>query len=534
MTTTEDIADLTLHHMGRTGVQPFVVVIGAMDGVSYDDFHGYINMYQWSGLFVEPIPEQFRRLKDNYARLNYRPANKYENSAIADYDGTIRMLTINQNAVDQRLVHPCFGGMSAIYPPRNGLASAADAATVARYGEMIEVPCLTLATLFKRHSIDQVGLLCVDAEGWDYAVIRQLDFAAYRPKLIRCEYINLSADEKSALANLLTENGYVIRIDGQNIDAVTAEYWQEVQAGHRPAAVPVASNVRPRTVTLVTGVFDLSSGATDMQLRHRFGRYIDDVKRLLQVDWPMVIFAPPEFVEMLQRCRPSSKTYLVTKTLADLEAFPFSSRIHVIWKKAGGLERDKRTRNRPENRLPMYNLFSLSKQFFLNDAAIYNPFATEYFLWVDGDIAGAIGDPVAQLTDECRRNLSALLSGDRMLYIGGPIGRAADAPAFPRSKMAEFAGQEPAYFVRGRSFGGTRAAVNAMNNAYYSYLGATLNAGCMGTEEQVLTIISYTHRHLCNLQMLSPDGHLRTFFDRLQHGVPDQSEQLSQVSVADG
>ena len=182
MITTEDIADRTLHHMGLTGFQPFLVVIGAMDGVSYDDFYGYIEMYRWSGLFVEPIPEQFRRLQENYAKRPCTPANQYENSAVAAHDGTTRMLTINQAAIDQGRVNACFGGMSAIYPPRNGLASAADAETVAQYGEVIDVNCVTLATLFTRHAIERVDLFCVDAEGWDYEVIRQFDFAAHRPR----------------------------------------------------------------------------------------------------------------------------------------------------------------------------------------------------------------------------------------------------------------------------------------------------------------------------------------------------------------
>ena len=222
LVTTDDIADLTLHHMGRTGLNPHLVVIGAMDGVWYDEFVGYINGYRWSGLFVEPIPEQFRRLGQHYAGRDYAAANKYENSAIAEHDGTIEMLTIDQRAVDEGKVHACFGGMSAIYPPRNGLASAGDAATVAVYGERIVVPCLTLRTLFERHAVESVDLLWIDAEGWDYKILRQLDFSRYRPRLIRCEYINLTADEQKAIRALLIGSGYVIRVNGQNIDAVPA------------------------------------------------------------------------------------------------------------------------------------------------------------------------------------------------------------------------------------------------------------------------------------------------------------------------
>ncbi len=45
--------DKTLHYLGRRGVKPSIVVIGAMDGHSFDDMTGYFTLYQWSGLFIE-------------------------------------------------------------------------------------------------------------------------------------------------------------------------------------------------------------------------------------------------------------------------------------------------------------------------------------------------------------------------------------------------------------------------------------------------------------------------------------------------
>ena len=81
-----------------------------------------------------------------------------------------------------------------------------------------------------RHAVDRVDVMSVDTEGWDYRVIRQLDFSRYRPKLIRCEYINLDDEEKAVIGDLFAANDYVIRIKGQNIDAVPTEYWREVLA----------------------------------------------------------------------------------------------------------------------------------------------------------------------------------------------------------------------------------------------------------------------------------------------------------------
>lgn len=125
-----DYYDKTLHYLGRRGFKPGIVVIGAMDGHSFGHIPGYMLMYQWSGLFIEPIPYQFDALKRYHDSLPYMHESKYENCAIAEYNGQIEMITIDPRAIEEGLIHSCFGGMSAVYPPRNGLGSEEDAATV--------------------------------------------------------------------------------------------------------------------------------------------------------------------------------------------------------------------------------------------------------------------------------------------------------------------------------------------------------------------------------------------------------------------
>jgi FkbM family methyltransferase len=513
MITTEEIAAPTLQHMGRSAVRPTVVVIGAMDGVSFDELHEYIVRYEWSGLFVEPIPEQFRRLRENYARLPYQPDNRYENSAIADQDGTVEMLTISQAAIDAGEVHACFGGMSAIHPPRNGLASEGDAAVVARYGERITVPSLTLPSLFRRHAVDRLDLLCIDAEGWDYRILRQLDFSAYRPALIRCEYINLAADEQRALLALLSEHGYLLHINGQNLDAVAREYWDEVTAA-RAATLPP---LRAGTPTLVTALFDLSAEMPDMRARHRFGVFLDHFKRLLAVEWPMVVFAPAEFAELVRRYRAPARTHVVQRSLADLDAFPFRTQLEAVGARLaadGG--------SSPGAWWARHHAAALSKPFFLNDAALLDPFDGDFFLWVDGDIAVDVGDPPAVFTDECARNLTGVMADRRLLYAGRPLRAAPEAPAFSRADLAGHLGDEPERLVLGRLFGGTRQAVHAVNGVYYSYLARTLDAGHLGSEEEVLTIVAHAYAHLCTVHGLDVEEGLRKFLGQLQYGVPEQ------------
>lgn len=220
--------DKALHYLGRRGVKPSIVVIGAMDGHSFDDMTGYFITYRWSGLFIEPIPYQFQALKKFHDSLDYVHSCKYENCAISEHNGEIEMLTIDPKAIEDGIIHPCFGGMSAVYPPRNGLGGEGDAATVAAYGKRIKVPCKTLQTVLDKHKITNIDIIQVDTEGWDWKILKQLDFAIYRPKLIRSEYINLSDEEKEEMITFFSDMGYIYTYSSQDIDFVDKYFWKKI------------------------------------------------------------------------------------------------------------------------------------------------------------------------------------------------------------------------------------------------------------------------------------------------------------------
>lgn len=509
----EHIAFVTLHHMGRTGFRPFIVVIGAMDGVSHDEFHGHVRRYAWSGLFVEPVPVQFTRLRANLSALEHSSDNRYENSAIADYDGTIQMLTINQDAIETSKVAWYFGGMSAVYPPRNGLAAAPE--VVAAYGELIEVPCVTLATLFARHAVDRIDVLCIDTEGCDYQIIRQFDFSAYRPKLIRCELINLSADERSALVWLLSQHDYLVQIHGQDLDAVAAEYFQEVCLERFRTRPSLPTIFRSDNLTVVTALFDPSAQDREGAPPTASAAYLDHVQRLLGVEWPMVIFAPPGLDELIGRHRGAAKTQIFHRSWDDLEAFPSSAEIQALRTRQSATAAGPGPLTGQAGR--RHQALSHSKRLLLHDATVGNPFNTEYFAWIDADIARAIGDPRLQFTDACERQLSALLRDDRMLLVGTRSAPERCAP--DRLPMAAWCGEEPEYVVSGQIFAGTRVTVRAVNDVYFDHLWKAVHAGYVASEDQLLTIVSYTHRHLCNLHLVG-DGGVCAFLDDLQR-VPE-------------
>ena len=184
-----------LHHLGKKGEKLFTLNIGAMDGLTFDEMSGYIKMYNFTGLYVEPIPVYYELLKENYRE----EGNLFENSAISNYDGEITMLTIEKSVIDEGLVHPAFLGMSAVYPPKNGLGSEGDREVVEKYGKKITVPCITFKTLLEKHNVKSFDVVKIDAEGHDYNIFKQIDLKKYRPRVVRAEWSSIEDYEKISI-----------------------------------------------------------------------------------------------------------------------------------------------------------------------------------------------------------------------------------------------------------------------------------------------------------------------------------------------
>ena len=74
-----------------------------------------------------------------------------------------------------------------------------------------QTPVVRLETLFKRHNVTRVNFLVIDAEGHDYEILREFDFARFRPALLMFEHQHLAARDKAAAYALLQSNGYTFR-----------------------------------------------------------------------------------------------------------------------------------------------------------------------------------------------------------------------------------------------------------------------------------------------------------------------------------
>lgn len=279
-------------------------------------------------------------------------------------------------------------------------------------------------------------------------------------------------------------------------------------------------------LTLVTALFDINRGNLNEGFRRSFDHYLETFGRLLQTELPMTIFCDDEVEEFVWKHRNPENTKVVKKSLDDLKNFPFYEQTNTIRQQREWRERSGWIVDSPQSQLELYNPLVMSKQFFLNDATIFNFFDTKYFLWIDAGIANTIGDPCNYFTLDFSRKITAKMN--KMLYVCFPYDGQVEVHGFEKDAFNRFAQTETDRVARGGMFGGSVYAINEINSIYYQLLNNTLATGNMGTEESIFTLITYLHPELCNIQWIEPNGLIIKALEDIKNSIEiNDAERLA-------
>jgi FkbM family methyltransferase len=191
----------------------FFVQVGSNDGLHGDPIRDLVLAHEsWRGIFIEPVPFLFDRLRTNYAAAH---RFIFENVAIGTFHGTRKFYYLSELAAaelgsalpvwhdqlgsfDRHHVAACLEGW--LHP------SIAD--RLSAYIVEDDIACEPLQHVLDRHGVAAIDLLHIDTEGFDYQVLLQVDFRRYRPKAILFEQKHLSPVESRDAFALLRQFGY--------------------------------------------------------------------------------------------------------------------------------------------------------------------------------------------------------------------------------------------------------------------------------------------------------------------------------------
>jgi FkbM family methyltransferase len=516
-----DLFDKVLHYCGRKGDNLFLINVGAMDGILFDELIGYSTMYKFKGLYVEPIPYLFNRLQNNISE----DGNKFENSAISDYDGTIKMITIKQEAIDNKLIHSCFYGMSAVWPPKNGLGSEGDKEVVEKYGEEVEVNCITFNTLLEKHDIKNFDIVSIDAEGHDYQIFKQIDLNKFRPKLIRAEWNSLNEEEQNLIKEQLDKNNYSYEIMNMNIDAVPNELIVEIE-GVLPQNSETIVEEKSK-VTIVTGIWDIKREELTEGWSRNFQHYLNNLEKLLKTQDNMIIYIEEKYYNFVKQRRNDSNTSIIIRELdwfknnGDLYEKVQKIRTNPDWYSQSGWLVES-----TQAKLDMYNPLVMSKMFLLNDASILDPFNSDYMVWVDGALTNTVHEGYFW-KDNIISKFEKYLN--KFSFVCFPYDGKVEIHGFKYAEICSYSEGIVNKVARGGIFGGPKSLIPTVNNFYYGLLNETLNKGLMGTEESIFTIMTYKYPELIQYFEIEKNGLLGTFFENLKNETLEPKQEKTDV-----
>lgn len=193
--------------------RPFALQVGAMDGVRFDLLHQHLVGGEWNGLLVEPVPEMFELLRENYADV---PHLVLENCAIADYEGTLELSCINPKAVEEGLVTENLLGVTTARKDNRQIGSdnfhQRYPFILKEYVRKINVPCCTLQHLLAKHEISKIDLVMIDTEGMDWVILKQLDLRIFQPLVVCLEYTQLGEKGIPECVGHFLNHGYQMAI----------------------------------------------------------------------------------------------------------------------------------------------------------------------------------------------------------------------------------------------------------------------------------------------------------------------------------
>ncbi len=176
----------------------YLIQIGANDGERFDILNYYIKKYQTKCLLVEPIKENFEKLKKNYENCSFV---SFDNCAISVNNEITHLYKISSKYIKNYNNHiPGITSFDKKHLLKHGVKN--------HHIISENVKSVSMENLISKHNLKSFDLLFVDAEGYDAKIV--IDFLSstlIRPVII-LEFIHIKNDVFKNLINDLEQKKY--------------------------------------------------------------------------------------------------------------------------------------------------------------------------------------------------------------------------------------------------------------------------------------------------------------------------------------
>lgn len=222
----------------RSGESIFCFQIGANDGKTNDPVHKYFKEYGWNGLLVEPQKDVFDvELSKTYQGFSQV---KIENVALGKEEGSLPFYRVaiskarwatGLSSFDKKSIEEHIkNGYIIRKAKEEGVEVPQDPSKII---ETVFVPTLKVQTLLDKNNVQNFNVLCVDTEGYDFEILKLIDFKKYSPEVILFESKNLSDEDFIQAKDYLMGYGYKLFWEKGDTLAIKLNYPSSVRYLHK-------------------------------------------------------------------------------------------------------------------------------------------------------------------------------------------------------------------------------------------------------------------------------------------------------------
>lgn len=221
--------------LSRSSDSVFVIQVGANDGITHDPIHKFIKRDGWNGLLLEPQPFVFRNklfplyLKSQAIALEnvalgekLRLMDMYKLSFTNDRWAT-GLSTFHLPSLEKKITN----GEIDRLAKKHGVKLPAKKSD---YIHHLKVEVKTFDFLMEKYGIKKVDVLQVDAEGFDFEIIKLFDISKNEAKVIVFEYSHINESEfAEEVVPYFEKNGFQIKKCKADAIAVSNNFQLGIQ-----------------------------------------------------------------------------------------------------------------------------------------------------------------------------------------------------------------------------------------------------------------------------------------------------------------
>ncbi|MEO5995916.1 MAG: FkbM family methyltransferase [Chitinophagaceae bacterium] len=180
----------------------FFIQIGSNNGKNNDPLFDLVNKYGIKGILIEPVPYIYDKLKENYKKND---GLIFENVAIGQPNEGLKFYRLKKSEnTDIPFWYDQLGSFNkeVILKHKDHIPNMEEL--------LIEEPVevRSFEYLIKKHNVGRINLIHIDTEGYDYEVIKLINFDEVAIDVILFENNHLSAADYAACIELLRKNKF--------------------------------------------------------------------------------------------------------------------------------------------------------------------------------------------------------------------------------------------------------------------------------------------------------------------------------------